>query len=104
MENFSKKNKIKIEIQGISAICSFKVISKYSNHYNTYIAQEMLSKGFLANNSVYVSTAHTETIIKKYLKVMDVCFINISKCENNKKKIKELLKGPVSEQGFIRLN
>ena len=64
----------------------------------------MLSKGFLANNSVYVSTAHTETIIKKYLKVMDVCFTNISKCENNNKKIKELLKGPVSEQGFIRLN
>jgi glutamate-1-semialdehyde 2,1-aminomutase len=100
----AKKNNIKIEIQGISAICSFKVISKYSNHYNTYITQEMLSKGFLANNSVYVSTAHTETIIKKYLKVMDVCFANISKCESNKKKIKELLKGPVSEQGFIRLN
>jgi len=35
---------------------------------------------------------------------MDLFFINISKCENNKKKIKELLKGPVSEQGFIRLN
>ena len=100
----AKKNKIKIEIQGISAICSFKVISKYSNHYNTYITQEMLSGGFLANNSVYVSIAHTKTIIKKYLKVMDVCFSNISKCENNKKKIKELLKGPVSEQGFIRLN
>ncbi len=100
----SKKNKIKIEIQGLPAICSFKVMSKYSNHYNTYITQEMLSNGFLANNSIYVSTTHTKTIIKKYLKILDKCFFNIGKCERGEQNIKKLLKGPVSEQGFIRLN
>ncbi|MDA8967024.1 aminotransferase class III-fold pyridoxal phosphate-dependent enzyme [Planktomarina temperata] len=100
----AKKNKIKIEIEGIPAICSFKVISKYSNYYNTYITQQMLSNGFLANNFVYVSTAHTKLIIKNYLKILDVCFLSIGKCERGEETIKKLLKGPVSEQGFIRLN
>ena len=64
----------------------------------------MLAKGYLANNSVYVSTAHTKHIIMKYLRILDQIFKTIRQCELGKKDIKKLLKGPVNRQGFVRLN
>ena len=98
------KHNLKIEIMGIPAICSFKIQSKNSDYYTTYITQEMLAKGYLANNSVYVSTAHTKHIIMKYLRILDQIFKTIRQCELGKKDIKKLLKGPVNRQGFVRLN
>ena len=98
------KNGLEIEILGIPAICSFKIINKYSDYYTTYITQEMLAKGFLANNSVYVSTTHSKKIITKYLNALDQCFKKIKQCENGKTNIKKLLKGPINEKSLIRLN
>ncbi len=98
------KHNLKMEIMGIPAICSFKIQSKNSDYYTTYITQEMLAKGYLANNSVYVSTAHTKHIIMKYLRILDQIFKTIRQCELGKKDIKKLLKGPVNQQGFVRLN
>jgi len=98
------KNGLEIEILGIPAICSFKIINKYSDYYTTYITQEMLAKGFLANNSVYVSTTHSKKIITKYLNALDQCFKKIKQCENGKTSIKKLLKGPINEKSLIRLN
>ena len=100
----SKKHNLNLKIIGIPAICSFDFESKYSRQYITYITQEMLRNGYLANNSVYVCIMHNKNILKKYYFILDKCFKNIKKCENKKLKIKELLKSPSSIQGFVRLN
>ena len=78
------KYNLKIIILGIPAICSFNILSRDNIKYNTFITQEMLSKGFLANNSVYVSTAHSKRIVDKYLNVLDDCF-RLYECENKKR-------------------
>ena len=39
----------------------------------------MLQKGFLARNTIYVSTAHNKKIINKYLKTLNLIFSEISK-------------------------
>ena len=64
----------------------------------------MLKKGYLANNSVYVSVMHTKKIINKYILILDECFRKIKKCEEKKFNINKLLKSPVNMQGFVRLN
>ena len=46
----SKKHNLNLKIIGIAAICSFDFESKYSRQYITYITQEMLRNGYLANN------------------------------------------------------
>ena len=47
----------------------------------------MLQRGFLARNTIYVSIAHKQKIINKYLKTLDLIF-----CEISKLKITELKK------------
>ena len=54
-----------------------------------YLTREMLKKGFLAKNSIYVSTSHSERLIKKYLYNLENIFINLGKLEINN--IKEIL-------------
>ncbi len=100
----SKKYNLKLKIVGIPAISSFEFESKNSKKYITFITQEMLKKGYLANNSVYVSIMHTEKIINKYILILDECFRKIKKCEEKKININKLLKSPVNMQGFVRLN
>ena len=34
----------------------------------------MIKKGFLAGNRLYVSLSHTDSLIKKYIKNMDIVF------------------------------
>ena len=100
----SDKYNLKIDILGIPAICSFKFKSKYSMHYITFITQEMLKNGYLANNTVYVSLMHNKKILKKYYHIIDICFKIIKDCETGKLNIKKLIKSPPKIQGFFRLN
>ena len=63
----------------------------------------MLKKNYLATNSVYVCTEHTDEIIDEYFELIEPVFITISECENGKN-IDDLLDGSVSHSGFKRLN
>ena len=47
--------------------------------YKTFITQEMLKKGFLATNSVYVSMLHDKNIIDEYIENLDQIFSLIQK-------------------------
>jgi glutamate-1-semialdehyde 2,1-aminomutase len=73
-------------------------------HYITFITQEMLKNGYLANNTVYVSLMHNKKILKKYYHIIDICFKIIKDCETGKLNIKKLIKSPPKIQGFFRLN
>ena len=44
----------------------------------------MIAKGFLAGNRLYVSIAHTDKLIKKYLSNIDSIFNEIQKIINEK--------------------
>jgi glutamate-1-semialdehyde 2,1-aminomutase len=68
----------------------------------TFFTQEMLKRGFLASNVIYLSLAHTEEVIDNYaLAVKDI--INQFQKQINDGSISKLLDGPVCHSGFQRL-
>ncbi len=99
----AKKHQIPIKISGLPALSTFNFPLDDWQKYKTYITQEMLKKGFLAANSVYVCTEHKKEIVDKYFEKLDPIFAKISDCENGLN-IDDLLDGPVSHSGFKRLN
>ncbi len=99
----AESNSIDIKITGLNALCTFAICSKDALKYKTLITQEMLSKGYLAGTSIYVSTAHTDEILDCYYEILDDVFRVIYECENGRD-IDVLLNGPVCHTGFKRLN
>ena len=99
----SKKHNLKIIISGIESITSFSFASKNNLKYKTYISQEMLKKGYLASNTMFLSTTHSKKIIDKYIESLDLIFKKINEFENRKKNLK-FLDGPVCHSSFKRLN
>ena len=85
------------------ALASFSFESKNSLAYKTLISQEMLSKGYLAGNSVYVCTKHTPDVLEGYFEALDGVFGLIGESEKGRD-IKKLLKGDICHSGFKRLN
>jgi glutamate-1-semialdehyde aminotransferase len=69
----------------------------------TLFTQEMLARGYLAVNSFYCSYAHKEEIIRQYLDNVEDVFSLIKKSLDNNDS-RTLLKGPVCQSGFKRLN
>jgi glutamate-1-semialdehyde 2,1-aminomutase len=99
----AEKYEIPIEISGLPALVNFNLPVDNWLKYKTLITQEMLKKGFLASNSVYVCTEHTENICNAYFEALDPIFSTISDCENGQN-IDNLLDGSVCDTGFNRLN
>ncbi len=95
---------LELSTAGLPALISFSFASDDHLKYKTLITQEMLKRGFLASNSVYVSMAHTEPILEKYFGELEGVFQVIADCEKGKKNVNELLEGPVCHAGFKRLN
>ena len=85
-------------------ILSIDRVKKSNLKYKTLITQEMLKEGFLAANSIYVSTAHSESILQPYFVMLDKIFSTINSCENGDLDIDKLLIGPTCHSGFRRLN
>ncbi|GLX83138.1 aminotransferase class III [Thalassotalea eurytherma] len=69
----------------------------------TIFTQEMLKRGFLASNVIYVSIAHQKEIADKYLENAAEVFQQIGKALSNNN-LQNLLDGEVSHSGFQRLN
>jgi glutamate-1-semialdehyde 2,1-aminomutase len=102
-QTLAKKYDLSITINGLPALASFYF--NYSNAlaYKTLITQEMLEKGFLAGNSVYLSIAHSTEIISNFFEQLDPIFGLIKDCEEGRD-VMSLLKGPVCDSGFKRIN
>jgi len=103
-DKIANDNNLKINITGLPALISFSFDSQNNTKYKTLITQEMLKKGYLAANSVYVCTSHSKEIIDKYIDKLNDLFYLIYKCENEQEDIDKLLEGPVCHAGFKRLN
>jgi glutamate-1-semialdehyde aminotransferase len=102
-QTLADKHEISINQWGIPALAGFSFTSENNLAYKTYITQEMLSKGFLAGNSVYVSIAHTQEVIDSYFESLEGLFSDIREFEDGRD-VKKELKGPVCHGGFKRLN
>jgi glutamate-1-semialdehyde 2,1-aminomutase len=102
-QKLAEKHRLTIDHWGLPALCGFTVRSKNALAYKTFITQEMLEKGYLAANSVYVCTEHTPDIVDGFFEALDPLFGVIKECEEGRD-IMSLLKGPVAHAGFKRLN
>jgi glutamate-1-semialdehyde 2,1-aminomutase len=103
-QNLADLNGLSITIAGIPSLSTYSFNSSKALEYKTFIAQEMLQKGYLASTSFYASTAHNEENLNLYFEALNDVYKIIAECENGDKKIEELLKGPVCHAGFKRLN
>lgn len=103
LQKIAEKHCLKIEHFGLPALTGFTIVSQNSLAYKTLITQEMLRKGYLSSNSVYVSTAHTPAIVEEYFEALDPVLQLVGECEKGRD-VMSLLRGPVCHDGFTRLN
>jgi glutamate-1-semialdehyde 2,1-aminomutase len=102
-QKLADKHGLNITHWGLAALTGFTIQSKNSLAYKTLITQEMLAKGYLAGNSVYVCIEHSPEIISDFFGALDPVFSLIKQCEDGRD-VMSLLKGPLCHAGFKRLN
>ena len=102
-QQLAEKHGFKIDHWGLPALTGFTIQSPNALAYKTLITQEMLAKGYLAGNSMYVCTEHTPKVVSEFFDALDPIFSLIKECEEGRD-IMSLLKGPVCHSGFTRLN
>lgn len=102
-QKLADKHGLKISHWGLAALTGFTFQSENALAYKTLITQEMLAKGYLAGNSVYVCIEHTPEVVAGFFEALDPIFAVIKECEEGRD-VMGLLKGPVCHAGFKRLN
>jgi len=102
-KELAQKQDLPIEISGLPALINFNIPVENWLKYKTLITQEMLKSGFLATNSVYICTEHSQEVIDQYFEKLDPIFTLIAECETGKF-VDDLLEGPVCHSSFKRLN
>jgi len=102
-QRLAEKHGFALDLWGLPALSGFTIRSENAQAYKTLITQEMLGKGYLAGNSIYVSTEHTPDRVDAYFEALDPVFGLIAACEDGRD-IMGLLNGPVAHTGFKRLN
>ena len=102
-QDLAEKHELKIDHWGLPALTGFTFQSPNALAYKTLISQEMLAKGYLAGNSVYVCTEHTPQVVAGFVAALDPIFALVKECEEGRD-VMSLLKGPVCHGGFKRLN
>lgn len=102
-QQLADKHGLQIDHWGLPALTGYTFMSDNALAYKTLITQEMLAKGYLAGNSVYVCTEHTPAVLDGYFAELDPIFATIKECEEGRD-VLSLLKGPVCHGGFKRLN
>jgi glutamate-1-semialdehyde 2,1-aminomutase len=102
-QQLADNHALKIDHWGLPALTGFTLQSQNALAYKTLITQEMLAKGYLAGNSVYVCIDHTPEVVTAFLAALDPIFALLKECEEGRD-VMSLLKGPVCHGGFKRLN
>jgi glutamate-1-semialdehyde 2,1-aminomutase len=102
-QQLADKYGLQINHWGMPALTGYSFKSNNALAYKTLITQEMLSRGYLAGNSVYVCTEHTPDVLDGYFAELAPIFATIKECEEGRD-VMSLLKGPVCHDGFKRLN
>ena len=102
-KNLADKYDLSISTWGLPALSGYTFNTPDALAYKTLITQEMLKKGYLAANSVYVCTEHKQELVDGYFSELDPIFSIIKECEEGLD-VNTLLEGPLCHSGFKRLN
>ncbi len=102
-QQLADKHGLQIDHWGLPALTGYTFNSDNALAYKTLITQEMLARGYLVGNSIYVCTEHTPDVLEGYFDSLDPIFATIRECEEDRD-VMSLLKGPVCHGGFKRLN
>ena len=101
-KELSSKYNLNLQVNQMPCICSFN-FNKNNNLLKTLITKEMLKKGYLASNMLYVSIYHDKEVIDKYIKNLDYVFKKIKSVLNNKAKILKKVSKIQTKKSFKRL-
>jgi len=102
-QSLANKYELDIGTWGLPALSGYTFNLPNALAYKTLITQEMLKKGYLAANSVYVCTEHKQEVVDGYFAELDSIFLIIKECEEGLD-VSTLLEGPLCHSGFTRLN
>ena len=102
-QHLGQKYILPVEVFGLPALIKFRFDCPANLAYKTLITQEMLARGYLAGNSVYVCIDHTPEVLDGYAEALDSVFLLIRECEEGRD-VMTLLKGPICHSEFRRLN
>ena len=102
-QKLADKHDLKIDHWGLPSLTGFTFQSPDALAYKTLITQEMLAKGYLAGNSVYVCIEHMPDLVAGFFDALAPVFALIKECEEGRD-VMSLLNGPVCHGGFKRLN
>ena len=91
----SKKHNLDLKVTGLDAMPKIEFKADVNEYYCNFICYEMLKNKILFKNTVYLSIAHTDKLIKVFLKILDKILFKLKK--NKIKKFKTL-------SDFERLN
>ena len=104
-KKIAKNNSLKINIFGLPALSAFSLESKNWLKYKTFITQEMLKKGFLASNALFICINHDKIVLENYYDNLNEIFHTIYKFEKGiNSNIDDSLDSEVCHSGFNRLN
>ena len=101
-QELAKKHSLDVTLKGPNALITFAFNYENAQEVKTLFTQEMLKRGFLASQTVYVSYAHGEEHVRAYMEKVDEVF-GILKKAIEENKVPEFLEGPVAHLGFQRL-
>ena len=96
--DLSIKHDVPINVMGTNAIPSFEFNTNHTQR-KTFLTQQMVKNKILATNMIYISIFHNKDNIKKYIKILDKVFYDISK-----KNIKSILKSKLCFKPINRIN
>tara|TARA_Y100000590_G_scaffold344798_1_gene394300 strand:- start:527 stop:1849 length:1323 start_codon:yes stop_codon:yes gene_type:complete len=97
------KYDLKLSITEFKPLITMKLdYGSLNQALTTLFIQEMLKRGYLAATSVYVSYAHTYSIVDAYLEAVDECFLILSDAINEGS-VNNLLQTKLRSDSFNRL-
>lgn len=102
-KQLAEKHGLSISTSGLPALTGFAFNGSRALAYKTLVSQEMLAQGYLAGTSVYVCTEHSAQVVDEFFERLDPVFGLIKECEDGRD-VMSLLKGPICDSGFKRLN
>ena len=100
----AQRNGVQIECSGVPCLAHFS-FTKNKQELKTLYTVLMLQAGFLGNNAIYPTLAHTEEVLALHREVIDKVFFKIGEIiqKGGKEAIVEAIGGPVCNSGFKRL-
>jgi glutamate-1-semialdehyde 2,1-aminomutase len=103
-EQLGREHGLVVHTGGIPALGHFSFgLGDLDATAKTVFTQEMLKRGFLATTACYVSLAHTDGLVDRYLAATGDVFATIARAVRQGR-LPELLDGPVCQSGFKRIS